>query len=69
VRTRGRERLIGGFGAGRGTDVRGPRVNGVLRARGALAARSQSNGSGFTDRANRSDEDHNIRRCDWKSLV
>jgi hypothetical protein len=49
----GREHLIGGLGVGRGTEMRGPRVSGVLRARGALAARSEINGLGSMNHANR----------------
>jgi hypothetical protein len=52
-RARGHERLTDGARVGRDTDVRGPRVSNVQGARGALATRSQINGPGPTNRANR----------------
>jgi hypothetical protein len=46
----GRVWLTGGAGKGCSTDARGPRVSGVLRARGAMAARSQIDNAVSTNR-------------------
>jgi hypothetical protein len=58
--------LIGGAGKGCGTDVRGPWVSDVLRAWGVLAARSQIDDAGSTNRSNRYPRIQTVR---WETNI